>query len=274
MSEQAVPTAWEVAQFGDLAIEVRAAVWQALEAAHLRAVASHEGSGLSSNDAYGLMWLILPEELAKALAAVTPVRTPRPKGARYCLTVLDESNLIIYPWKYGDTAYAPLESAKMNLSDVRKRLLALGATNGSDQLSLDHAAMSDEELQAELQAEEAFLHDAAEAGRLIVLAFAANPHAGVLRVFWGDASLGDESGRLDWSHVEEIPRMGEIGGGESRPVSARPLTSVPSPDTNTVTAARFDQAPLEEFVLSPRNPAVTPDGGQPPAPESETGSDD
>ncbi|MFE3262028.1 hypothetical protein ACFXPS_42590 [Nocardia sp. NPDC059091] len=57
------------------------------------------------------------------------MRTPRPKGARYSLTVLDEKNLILYPWKYADNAYAPMESAKMNLSDVRKRLLALGATN-------------------------------------------------------------------------------------------------------------------------------------------------
>ncbi|MRH92785.1 hypothetical protein GFY24_36120 [Nocardia sp. SYP-A9097] len=274
MNEQVAPTAWESAQFGELALEVRAAVWEALQAAHLRAVASQEGSGLSSNDAYGLMWLILPEELAKALSAVTLVRTPRPKGARYCLTVLDESNLIIYPWKYGDTAYAPLESAKMNLSEVRKRLLALGTGSASDQLSLDHAAMSDEEIDEQFQAEQDFLQDAADAGRLIVLAFASNPHAGVLRAFWGDASLGDGSGRLEWSHVEEIPLVFEAGGGESRPAPARPLTPVPGPDTNTGTAARFDQAPLEEFVLSARNPAVTPDGGQPSTPDSETGSDD
>ncbi|WP_024801667.1 hypothetical protein [Nocardia sp. BMG51109] len=274
MSEQAVPTEWETSQFGHLALEVRGAVWRALGAAHLRALAGHKGSGLSSNDAYGLMWLILPEELAKELATVTAVRTPRPKGARYCLTVLDESNLIIYPWKYGDTAYAPLESAKMNLSDVRKRLLALGAAAGSDQLSIDHAAMSDEELAEELQAEEDFLHDAAEAGRLIVLAFASNPHAGVLRAFWGDASLGDDSGHLNWSHVEEVPPAAEPGGGQSRPAPARPLAPVPGPDTNNDTAARFDQAPLEEVVLSARNPAVPPDGGQPPTPDSETGSDD
>lgn len=273
MSEQETPTEWESEQFGHLALEVRAAAWRAMEAAHLRAVASQKGSGLSSNDAYGLMWLIMPEELAKELAAVTVVRTPRPKGARYCLTVLDESNLIIYPWKYADTAYAPLESAKMNLSDVRRRLLALGVTSASDQLSFEHAAMSDEELAAEIQAEGEFLHEAAEAGRLIVLAFASNPHAGVLRAFWGDASLGDESGHLDWGHVEEIPRASELAEG-SRPAPARTLAAVPAPDTNIGAGVRFDQAPLEDFVLSPRNPAVPPDGGQPPVPDSETGSDD
>ncbi|MEU4345590.1 hypothetical protein AB0H00_30790 [Nocardia sp. NPDC023852] len=268
MSKQAAPSDWEIERFGELAPAVRAAVWRALQAAHRRALAGHLGFGLDTNDVYGQLWLIQNEELAKALEEVTEVRRSKPKRARYELTIIGANNIILYPWRFSDDAYSPVTSARMSLSKTREQLLALTPAV-SDQLSLDQAELSEEELAAEFQDLESFLDDAARAGRMVIIAYASNPHAGVLRAYWGDASQADGNGRLNWSHMEPIPPVSEIG--ESSTSGAAPVRPA-GPATGAV--ARFDQAPMDEILLSPRNPATVPDGGQPPTPQPETGSDD
>ncbi|WP_328410767.1 hypothetical protein [Nocardia sp. NBC_00403] len=266
MNDQATPSEWENERFGELALPLRGAVWRALEAAHRRALAGHMGFGLETNDVYGQMWLIQNEEMARAIETVAEVRRIRPKRARYELTMVGENNIILYPWKFSGDAYSPLSSAKMKLSKTREHLLAL-TPQISDQLSIDHAELSEEELEAEFQDVESFLEDAAKDGRMVIVAYASNPHAGVLRAYWGDATRADDSGHLYWSHMEEIPQISETAG-----TSVRPAGPVAAP--NTATAARFDQVPMGEIALAPRNPLTAPDGGAPPTPRPETGSDD
>ncbi|MGV9823404.1 hypothetical protein [Nocardia xishanensis] len=272
MSEQASPSAWETDRFGGLALSLRGAVWRALEAAHKRALDGHNGFGLETNDAYGLMWLIQNQELAKAVEQIAPdARRIRPQRARYELTVVGDNNIILYPWRFSDDAYSPLDAAKMTLSKTREHLLSL-TPDVSGQLSFEHAGLSEEELDAEFQDLETFLEDAAEAGRMVVIAYASNPHAGVIRVYWGDASQADDSGRLRWNHVEQIAPPSGTSGEDTGGVVVRPTG--PRPDPNTETAARFDQhAPLSEFSLAPRTPLTAPDGGHPPTPHPETGND-
>lgn len=275
MSAQVGPSEWEAERFGDMALPLRGAIWRGLEAAHQRALAAHKGSGLDTNDAYGLMWLIQNPEVVKAVEKVVPgARRIKPLRARYELIVVGD--IILYTWRFSDDAYSPLESAKMTLSKTREHLLAL-TPSIPDQLTFDHADLSEEELDAEFQDLQAFLDDAVEAGRMVVVAYASNPHAGVLRVYWGDASKADDQGRLNWSHFEEIPSpvdLGETGDTGFNGTTLRP--AVPSAaGTNDEQTVRFDlRAEIDEIPLTPRNPLTAPDGGQPLAPRSDTGSDD
>jgi hypothetical protein len=225
---------------------------------------------VASNDGYGLIWLVQHEELGFAVEEVIPdLRRIKPARARYELNVLGETNIILYPWKFADDAYTDVEMAKMTMSELRKNLLAL-TEKTSDQLTLDQAYLTQEELDADFEQLDTFLADAMEAGRLVIIAYAANPHSGVLRAYWGEASQADDQGRLNWSVIEQIPRPADTSGNE---VPVRPAGPVPVPDPKPA-AARFDQAPLGEIALAPRNPLTAPDGGQPPAPQPETASDD
>lgn len=267
MSEQAVPTQWEMKRFGERALPLRQAVWRGLQAAHQRALAAHKGLGLASNDGYGLIWLVQHEELGFAVEEVFPdLRRIKPARARYELVVVGENNIILYPWKFADDVHTPVEMAKMTMSELRKNLLAL-AQKSSDQLTIDQAHLTDEELAAERKELDTFLTDAVEAGRLVIIAYAANPHSGVLRAYWGEASQADGQGRLNWSDIVEIPAPTGAGSNE---VAVRPADAAPKP----AAAPRFDQAPIATFDLTPRNPLTAPDGGQPPTPQPETASDD
>ncbi|MEV0344002.1 hypothetical protein AB0H49_33835 [Nocardia sp. NPDC050713] len=250
---------------------MRRTIWRGLQAAHLRALAAHKGLGLASNDGYGLIWLVQHEELGFAVEEVIPdMRRIKPARARYELIVVGEANIILYPWKFADDAYTAVAMAKMTMSELRKNLLAL-AEKASDQLTIDQAHLTQEELDAEVEELDTFLTDAVEAGRLVIIAYAANPHSGVLRIYWGEASQADDQGRLKWSDIEQIPAPADTGGDE---VPLRPAGPILVPDPKPAAGPRFDQPPMAEIPLAHRNPLTTPDGGQPPAPQPETASDD
>ncbi|MFF2087486.1 hypothetical protein ACFVVM_27245 [Nocardia sp. NPDC058176] len=269
MSEQVVPTPWETKRFGGNALLLRNAIWRGLRAAHQRALAAHTGLKLESNDGYGLIWLVQHEEVGHAIEAVVPeLRRIKPARARYELNVVGEDSIILYPWKFADDAHTPVTNAKMTMSKLRESLLALTQAKSDSQLSFDHAELTEEELDAEFEDDETFLDDAIEAGRLVLIAYAANPRAGILRVFWGEASQADDRGRLSWSEIEQIPAPPE---DEQTPVQTGP-TPVPEPKTGT--GPRWHQStPPPEFDLAPRPPLTAPDGGQPPVPQPETSSD-
>ncbi|WP_040837353.1 hypothetical protein [Nocardia brevicatena] len=271
MSDQAVPTQWETERFGEHALPLQRAIWRGLQAAHQRALAAHKGLALDSNDGYGLIWLVQHEEVGFAVEEVIPdLRRIKPARARYELIVVGDTNIILYPWKFADDAHAPVEKAKMTMSKLRESLLALTQEAPDRQLSFDHAHLTQEELDTEIEDVESFLDDAIKAGRLVIIAYAANLHSGILRVYWGEASQADDRGRLNWRTIEQISPPADTGGDH---VPLRPAGPVPVPDPQPATAPRFDQAPIGEIVLTHRNPLTTPDGGQPPTPQPETSSD-
>ncbi|GGL05712.1 hypothetical protein [Nocardia jinanensis] len=271
MSEQAAPTEWETDRFGVHALPLRRAIWRGLQAAHQRALAAYEGLGLNSNDGYGLIWLVQHDELGIAVEeVVSDARRIKPARARYELVVVGDTNVILYPWKFADDAHTPVEVAKMTMSKLRENLLAL-TQEPEDQLSIEQAHLTQEELDAAFEDVDTFLADAVEAGRLVLIAYASNPLSGVLRVYWGEASQADDQGRLNWKHLEQIPPVADTDTGEG---FVRPAGPAPVPGPKTGTGPRWDQAPLGEFDLAPRTPLTSPDGGHPPTPQPETGSDD
>jgi hypothetical protein len=261
---------WAIERFGGAVEVLRRKIPAALDEAHKRALLAHQGLGLETNEAYGLIWRAQHEELVAHLRAVEGARVFKPKGARYQLVMI--GNVIIYPWRYSDGSRVPLEDARMNLSEVRRNLLALGEADTSDQLTLDSAAVDDEVLAAEYeQAREDFRRLAASL-RVVFVAYASNPRAGILDVEWGDATQADEDGHLKWTYHEPLPSpsLGESGGETGQRASLR---AVPPGSSGASHARRFNDAPLHEPALTHRSP-LTGVNSEQETPEQETGNDD
>jgi hypothetical protein len=264
-------SSWSQKRFGDAAIELQRAIPAALQAAHERAHAAHQAMGLTANDVYGQIWQTQHEELIKRLRLVEGVHLIRPKGARYHLAIAGEHNAILYPWRYGNDLRSSVDEARMRMSEVRRNLLELNPDVPDRQLSIEQAGKTEEEMLAEYKEINTVLQEMATAGRMVLIAYASNPQAGILRAYWGDATQADEDGRLRWSHREELPLPGLAEGGTD--IGGAPLRPVPPLNGPSVSGPRFDDAPLEEPALGIRPPLTSP-GTDPTAPQPETGSND
>lgn len=254
---------WSGERCGDLAPAIQSAIWRGLDNAHLRLRESHDGLGIDTGDAYGNAYLIQNEEIALELEKFIEVVRHHPERARYSLIALPELKLVLTAWKYSDNAKSDVRRAKMKVSQLRKGMLTL-TPSADNQLDIAHAAMSDQELAAELTDIDEARRDADLDEQMILIAWAGSHSAGVLRVYWGVAELAGD-GSLHWHLIEEIGRP--AGNGQAVPTSPA-LRPIPAASRERV------QVPVPELILSPRNPAVAPDGGQPPGPTEDTGSDE
>ncbi|MEU7942378.1 hypothetical protein [Microbispora bryophytorum] len=266
------PSKWAQDRFGGAAQALREKIPTALHRAHQRALAAYLGLGRKSNEAYGLIWLAQHEELIKELRGVEGFRTIKPKGARYELAVI--GNIVLYPWRYSDQMRVPLEHARMDLSDVRRDLLALTAQPPDPQMTLDDIDTDPAVLQAKYEEAKEAIRQMAASGQLVLVAYVSNPQAGILEVEWGEATQADDDGHLVWAYHERIPLPPghrDVGGGD-QPGQLSPVAPSSGGPSDGV-ARRFDDAPLDEPLLQPRAPLTDPTS-EPSAPQQETGSDD
>ena len=79
---------------------------------------------------------------------------------------------------------------------------------------------------------------------LIPVAYAANAQAGLLKLFWGEARLLDDMGRVDWVHCEQIPLL-----------SALPWVAQGLPVAEPDVTVRFDRG-AEPGLTLVRRPEV------------------
>lgn len=279
MDRSSGPSRWARERFGDAAEVLRREIPVALRRAHERALRAHLGLGVKTNEAYGLIWVAQHEELVAGLRRcdIDGFRVIRPKGARYELAVIGE--VVLYPWRYADETRRPLADARMELSEVRRTLLALAEEPVAAQLSLEEAQLEAAELDAAYEADRQALLQLAAGVGLVTIAYASNPHAGILRIEWGEARQGDADGHLVWKYREALPATlaaedghtradGTAGAGTAAPVprcsgaataAAGGVASgaggaAPEP----VRGPRFDDAPLREPVLTSRSPLTGP----------------
>jgi hypothetical protein len=127
------------------------------------------------------------------------------------------------------------------------------STGDDDQLSLDDAAITDEELlvqSAERREVEAQLRNLA---RVITIGYASNA-TGVFELGWGEASLHDD-GTVSWAPWHSLTHMlttTRLGSEAARGPLSVPDAYVASSVTR---GPRFDDAPLVGgFDLLPRQP--------------------
>lgn len=274
MTETNTPSAWARERFGDAADDLLREIPAALLAAHRRAYDSYVGLGVATNEAYGLIWKVQHEELVARLRGLAGARVFKPRGARYELVMI--GNVVLYPWRYADGTLVQLEYARMKLSDIRRALLSLTEeTETDEQLDLDSAGISDDELEAEREQAREDIRRLAADLRVVFIAYASNPRSGILSTEWGDPAGADEDGRITWLHHEPVPVLAAEEGGEQTGGTRVPLRPVAPTDGHGSAARRFDDAPIADPVLTARAPVPgTPVNSEKQEKTPETGTNE
>ncbi|MCA0143959.1 hypothetical protein [Blastococcus sp. LR1] len=194
-----------------------------------------------------------------------------PAGAAFDLVRLDAGNTILFPWRFSSDQRVRHDNAQLPLaraSTIRRGMLTV-APGEDDQLSLEDAAVSDEELlaqSAERREVEAQLRNLA---RVITIGYASNS-TGIFELGWGEASLLDD-GTVSWASWHPLTHL----LAATRPSSDAAPGPRAVPGTGGADPAnrgpRFDDAPLNTgFDLQPRHPLA----GEPTTePGEDTGKD-
>ena len=228
------PSEWARHRFGAAWWAVATGLATAGRAAHERALDAQHGSQLTTNEPYGAtFWLALPEEVARALspvAGVTPIRVQR---ARYPLLVIADS--LLFAVRVAQTPSGSGHLA-MRPSSLRSEIMSIRDYPGQptqDPFDFGPAFERPDDparIRATLEGIE----------RTILVAYEADPRAGLLRVHIGEATLDDADGRITWLHYEQLP-LTTLLGLEHLAVL---------PDTEDT---EFDAAPLPTLVLRLRD---------------------
>lgn len=252
---------WVTNALGEAASELRVAILAAIPQAHEDAVAAQAASGTRKRDPYGhTMKNRQYECLVEAGLLVDGVEPFRPRGGSFELLRVTATKTVLFPWRYATSTQVARVDARMRTSTFRLDLLSTGEVPA--QLTLEHAGLSDDELEAQLAQDTTIMDELRRLSTVVTIGYASNP-TGLLDLGWGVAELLDDSGSVHWAEWEPLPQhpgaRGSLRGAQSP--AGRTLRQVLIAETNELATERFDQsAPLiDDFGLHPR----TPSGGEP-----------
>ncbi|GAA1296672.1 hypothetical protein Psi02_13140 [Planotetraspora silvatica] len=249
------PQDWAAGRFGDRAGAVRRQILASLTEAVGNAQDAQRWSRSDKRFPYGHTLMTRRyEALVEGFRHEPGFQTVRPYGSPHHLVVLD-GNLLL-PFRYAEDDATPISEAR--ISDgrisalVRELFDRFGPAASYRQeeldLSIDWETGHDREGEQDLEAwstenEAAAIRPALpllpEDTRLVPIAYAGNAHAGLLRLYWGEAELLDDLGHLRWLHCEPIPLTIASASGGGVEASG---------------AARFDQGVLPSLALRARPP--------------------
>lgn len=235
----------------------RRALVQALIRGNDQAKDAFEFSAHSDGYTYGTnRWRFCLAEVGLAMARMEGARQLSPRNSR----MWKVGQAVCYPVCYAEDVTTDVRLARINASPLRRDLFArIGRLSPYVQLelALDLDAdivepdIEDGEGEIDLDEGEDEASTVAEPGdppRMVVVAYASNRHAGLLRVHVGEAVL-DSRGRLLWSWCEELPVDRPVRGGLTL------LTDIEPP--------AFADAPEPELDLAATDvPDVTPADSQ------------
>lgn len=236
---------WAYARFGEHVDEVRQAVAEALVEAMNDAQDAQRSSRSDKQYAYGATLMARRyETIAARLGNRSDVRFVRPYGSPHELTIVDGN--LLFPFRYSKDGRTPITEARVGdrrVSGLIRELFRRFSPEPTyEQEALELFAEDDNDL-APLRPALAELPDGTH---LVLIAYAGNAQAGLFNVYWGEAELIDDFGRLHWLHCEPISLLAVTG-----PLPA--LDEVRPGDT----AARFDRGAVPDLTISPR-PAGEP----------------
>lgn len=246
---------WAYARFGEHVDEVRQAVAEALVEAMNDAQDAQRSSRSDKQYAYGATLMARRyETIAARLGNRSDVRFVRPYGSPHELTIVDGN--LLFPFRYSKDGRTPITEARVGdrrVSGLIRELFRRFSPEPTyEQEALELFAEDENDL-APLRPALAELPDGTH---LVLIAYAGNAQAGLFNVYWGEAELIDEFGRIRWTHHEPIPLLIPV------PHSGRHLAPV-GPDGGG------DGGRMPTVPMSPR-PAVAPGG----FPEEPAASDD
>ena len=171
------PSPWAISRFGAAAADLSQAAPLAINRAHELAMAAHVSSTLTTNDAYGSTLAVTQHlqlvELTRNIPGVV-ARKPVEIRSRFEFVVLDETAVVLYPWRYATDRRRTREDAKLRppVSDLRKTLLMLAARTIEAQLSFDQADLDFDQLEAEQAEEQAVIEQLAKFGQVVTIGYA------------------------------------------------------------------------------------------------------
>lgn len=235
---------WAYERFGGAAPLMRDAAFRAMHDAHALALSAHLASELSTNDAYGSTLMVTQhQQLVRHTCSVPGVAARKPKSirSRFRYPVLDETAVVLFPWRYATDGATSHTDARMRLpvSELRQALMSLPGKQGDAQLTLDEGDLDREEFEARRQEERDLREQLPRFGRVVTIGFASNPTLGLAGLGWGDAELLDPAdGTVKWHEWE-------------------PLRPSPAIDTDERAAHRVISPPLDEQVDRFDRPPLT-----------------
>jgi len=252
-------SAWARGRFGEHADDLYRLVPEALREAHELAAAAQAASGTKKMDPYGHTLKNTQHErlVAKAEASLPGIFTVvSPTGASYELLRHSGTRVLLYPWRFATSRADRREDARMRPSGTRRALLA-GDAEDSQQLSLSHAELTEQELEDQLADDAAVMDELRSLARVVLVAYASNPTS-LLSVGWGEEELTGEAGRLSWSHFESLSLSAAALSASSSSLAGSRFVprSIGSVSASAPPGPRFDEASLKnDLGLRPRTPS-------------------
>lgn len=259
---------WAQGRFGDRAHQVRQGVVTALRETLNDAQNAQSVSKSATRHTFGGALLARKHEtLATAFRDMDGVQLVRTAGSPFQLVVLNEC--LLFPFRYAQDAKVQIRDARITERHISGRIKAMFARFGPKPAYVQGSLLpEDEEEETDLASLGPALEELPPDTRLVLIAFACNEQAGLINIWWGEAELADDFGRLHWiGSPEELPLPADQQtGAHLRPVG--------SPSENNQSAARFDSGvmpPLETGVHESDNKRAA--SGQSPSPRDEASPD-
>ncbi|MGB2567647.1 hypothetical protein ACPFP2_04220 [Micromonospora citrea] len=208
------PSRWAIDKFGFAnAVTLRKRIPAALQRTVERAMDAREASELTSDHAFGpVRWKVQYEELCAQLRGLSDVTELHPPGAQIRITLC--AGQLLLPWHYSEKSDVEVQRVRPDrrLSRLARDLLALyGPTPRYEQPALPLPQLDPPEVRDRAELRE-LVERLTVAPGVVLIAYACNSDAGLLRVSWGEAALTHED-RLEWEHVEELPLPGDPSEG-------------------------------------------------------------
>ncbi|WP_248962982.1 hypothetical protein [Sphaerisporangium perillae] len=240
---------WATERFGERAAAVRGQLAASLLEAATNAQDAQKSSRSDKRYAYGSTLMARRyEALVDGFRNEPGFQVVRPYGSPHHLVVLD-GNLLL-PFRYAEDDTTPISEGRVSdgrvSALVRELFTRFGPQTRYYQEELELGVDEAEEAAglAELAAARPLLAQLPDDTRLIPVAYAANAQASLLKVYWGEAELIDDMGRVHWIHCEQIPLL-----------TALPWVAQVLPDAEPDVAARFDRGAEPDLTLT-RRPAA------------------
>ncbi len=184
---------WARDRLGSAAEELRTAVMKALPEAHRDAAAAQAASNTPRRDPYGHTLKNRQYEcLVAAAENIKGVEPFRPKGMPFELLRVRETKAVLFPWRYATDGSVSRDKARMQTSRFRRELLLPAAVGAPGQLTIEQAAMEEQELQAQFAEQDALEEQLRGLAPVVTIAYASSPSS--LRTWGGGRGSGRRYG--------------------------------------------------------------------------------
>ena len=257
MTQDAPVSRWAQSRFGDRAHQVQQAVVDALVGALDDAQNAQQVSKSGTRHTFGATVMARKHErLAAELGDMDGARLVRTAGSPFPLVLVN--GCLLFPFRYAQDAKVPIRDARVTDRRVSGRVRAI-FTRLAPRPAYEQGLLfpEDSEQESEIADLGPAFDELPQDTKLVLIAFAGNDQAGLISIWWGEADLLDEYGRLRWTSPAEQLRL-------PAEAQVRPVLN----PTSAETAARFDSGDIPPLTTEVRPPAEH-DARQDVAPDDE-----